>query len=61
VALSANAFGRWQFAIRAPGEEPFFHVFVFDVVAGLDSAISLADFKGQAFLIGDVGLDSVGD
>jgi hypothetical protein len=61
VALSANAFRRRQFASGAPGKQPGFHVFVSDVVAGLDLAVGLANFGEQAFLVGDVGFDGVGD
>jgi hypothetical protein len=47
--------------VAAPGKEPCLHVFVFDVVPGLDLSRRLARFRQQSFLIGNVRFDGVGD
>ena len=59
--FTADTFGRWQLAIRAPGKQPSLHVFVADVVAGLHLAVGLAHFRENALLVGNVRFDSIGN
>jgi len=47
--------------VGAPGEEPSFHIFVFDVVARLYLTAGLAGFRKQSFLVGNIGFDGIGN
>jgi len=61
VDFTADTFRRRQLAIRAPGKQPGFHVFVPDEVAGLHLAVGLAHFREHALLVCDVGFDGIGN
>jgi hypothetical protein len=61
VRLAAGALRRRLLMLRTPRQQPCFHVFVFDVVAGLHLAFHLTDFSQHPLLIGDVRLDRIGD
>jgi hypothetical protein len=45
--------------VRPPGQEPWFHILVFDVVPCLDLAVGLANFGEEHLLIGDAGFDGI--
>ena len=47
--------------IRAPRQQPGFHVLVPDVVAGLHLPVGLLNFRLYAFLVGNVRFDGIGD
>jgi hypothetical protein len=47
--------------IRAPREEPGFHVGIADVVSRLHLPSRLPNLRPDALLIGDIGLDRVRD
>jgi hypothetical protein len=47
--------------IRAPRQEPSFHIFVPDVVAGLHLPIGVPNFPQHSLLVGNVGFDGIGD
>ena len=47
--------------IRAPGQEPRFHVLVPDIVARLHLPVGLLNLRPHALLVGNVGFDSIGD
>ncbi len=47
--------------IRAPRQQPRFHVLVPDVVTGLHLPVGLLKLRSQAFLVGNVGFDGIGD
>jgi hypothetical protein len=61
VVFAANAFRRREFAVRAPGEQPSFHIVVLDVVPGFYLAISMLKLRKHSFLVGDIGLDRIGN
>lgn len=45
----------------APAEEPGLHIFVANVVAGLNLAVSKAKVCAKALLVAEVGLHCIGD
>ena len=47
--------------IRAPGQQPRFHIFVPDVVTGLHLPGGLLNLRAHTLLIGDIGFDGIGD
>ena len=47
--------------IRAPRQQPGFHVFVPDVVTGLHLPAGLLNLRPHALLVGNVGFDGIGD
>src|SRR5712692_7612611 len=61
VIFAANAFRRWEFVVRAPGEQPSFHVLVLDVVPRLYLTICLTNLCKHSFLVSDVRLDCIGN
>ena len=61
MPLAANAFGKRQFMVRAPGKEPCLHVLMPDVVPGFYMAVRLAQFRQHLFLVGNVGFNGVGN
>lgn len=61
VVAAADALGRRQFVVSTPGEQPGLHVLGFHVVPGLHLTVRQAGFRQQSLLVGDVGLDRIGD
>lgn len=61
VVPATGALGKREFAIRSPGQQPSLHIFVADVVTGFDLTISLPHLSEQPLLVGDVGVNGVGD
>jgi len=61
MPLATNAFGKWQLMVRAPGKEPGLHVLMPDVMPGLHLPVCLAQLSQHLFLVGNVGLDCVGN
>ncbi len=47
--------------IRAPGQQPGFHVLVPDVVTGFHLPVGLLYFRPHALLVGNIGFDGIGD
>jgi hypothetical protein len=47
---AANAFGKRQLVVRAPGKKPSFHVLVPGVVPGLHLPVCLAQLRQHLFL-----------
>ena len=61
MVLATGTLRRRQFVTGSPGKQPGLHIFVADVVAGLDLTIGLAELREQPHLIRDVGINGVGD
>ena len=61
VVPATGALGKREFAIRSPGQQPSLHIFVADVVTGFDLTIGLPHFCEQPLLVGDVGVNGVGN
>lgn len=61
VVFAANAFGRMEFVFRSPGKQPSLHVFVGDVMTSLELTIGDAEIGENALLVGNIGLDGVGN
>lgn len=61
MPLAANTFGKRQLVVRTPGKEPGFHVLMPDVMPGLHLPVCLAQFRQHLFLVGNVGLNGIGD
>jgi len=59
MGFPADAFRRRHFVLRAPGEQPGFHVFIPDIVARLYLTVGLTNLRQHALLIGHVRLDGV--
>ena len=47
--------------VGTPGQQPRLHVFVLDVMAGLDLAVRLTDLGEHPLLVGHVGFDRIRD
>jgi hypothetical protein len=52
MPLAANAFGKRQLVVRAPGKEPCLHVLMPDVVPGLHLPVGLAQLRKHLSLDG---------
>lgn len=47
--------------LRAPGKQPGFHVFVANVMAGLELPVREPELGVQAFLVAEIGFHGIGD
>lgn len=47
--------------IRAPGQQPGFHVLVPNVVTGLHLPVGLLNLRSHAFLVGNIRFDGIGN
>lgn len=61
MMLATDTIRRRQFVFGTPGEQPGLHVFVANIMAGLELAVSEAEVSAEALLVGDVRLDGIGD
>jgi hypothetical protein len=61
VVPATGAPGKRELAIRSPGQQPSLHIFVADVVTGFDLTIGLPHLSEQPLLVGDVGVNGVGN
>src|SRR5258708_471130 len=61
MILATSAFGRREFALCTPREEPSYHILMLDVVAGLHLAFCLTKFGEQSLLVSNIGFNSIGD
>lgn len=61
VAPAADALRRRQLSVSSPRKQPGLHVLMRDVVARLDLAIRLADFRQHSFLVRNVRFHRIGD
>src|SRR5882672_8678802 len=54
VVPATGTLRKREFAIHSPGQQPSLHIFVADVVAGLDLTIGLPHLSEQPLVVGDV-------
>lgn len=60
MLLAANAFRRREFMIRSPGQQPSLHVFMANVMAGIELAFGLGHFSQELLHFGFIAVRSHG-